>query len=171
MFGFVTRWGIRSAEKRLGVPLDYLRHMHEHAPGAFWKFTKIAPMAGYRNKLPAAPLYVGCLVATLHEDCGTCVQIGVNLAKQDGVEAETIRATLEGNVEALPEQLRDVYRFADAVVNLTGEEGPYRERLRKVFGEEALVELSMAIAMARTFPTIKRALGYAKSCSLVRVEV
>ena len=64
-----------------------------------------------------------------------------------------------------------MYRFAEAVVTGSGDAERYRERLRKVFGEEAVVELALAIATARIFPTLKRGLGYAKSCSAVKVDV
>lgn len=171
MFGFVVKSKIRSSEKRLGVSMDYLRHMYEHAPNAFWKFSKMMPAAQYREKLPAAPYHVARLVATQHEDCGPCVQIVVNLAKEDSVEPAILQAALAGKVEELPESLQDVYRFAEAVVTANGDDELYRERLRKVFGEEALVELALAIAMCRVFPTLKRGLGHAKSCSLVKVEL
>lgn len=171
MLGFVVRNKIRSSEKRLGVSMDYLRDMYAHAPDVFWKFTKMMPAAQYRAKLPAAPYHVARLVATQHEDCGPCAQIVVNVAKEDGVEPAILKAALDGKVTDLPESLQDVYRFAEAVVTANGEDDQYRERLRKVFGEEAVVELALAIATARVFPTLKRALGHAKSCSLVKVEV
>lgn len=170
MLGFVVRSKIRSTEKRLGVSMDYLRHMYEHAPDAFHKFTKMMPAAQHREKLPPAPYHVARLVATRHEDCGTCLQIVVNLAKEDGVEPAVLQTALAGKVDELPESLQDVYRFAESVVLADGEEGPYRERVRKVFGEEALVELALAVATCRVFPTLKRVLGYAESCSVVRAE-
>ena len=46
-----------------------------------------------------------------------------------------------------------------------------RETLRKRYGEHGLIELAYAIASSRIPPTVKRGLGYAKSCSLVAVEV
>ena len=171
MLGFGVRSKIRSTEKRLGVSMDYLRHMYQHAPNSFWKFEKLMPAAQHRDKLPAAPYHVARLVATRHEDCGPCVQVCVNLAKEDGVEPAILQAALAGKVEDLPESLQDVYRFAESVVTADGEDVPYRERLRKVFGEEGLVELALAIATCRVFPTLKRALGHAQSCSVVRAEV
>jgi alkylhydroperoxidase family enzyme len=171
MLGFMVKSKIRSTEKRLGVSMDYLRHIYDHAPDAFWKFEKVIPAAQHRGKLPPAPYHVARLIATRHEDCGPCVQVVVNLAKEDGVEPAILQAALAGKVEDLPESLQDVYRFAESVVTADGDDGTYRERLRKVFGEEGLVELALAIATCRVFPTLKRALGHAKSCSVVRVEV
>jgi alkylhydroperoxidase family enzyme len=145
--------------------------MYEAAPNAFHQFARMAALAEYRDKLPAGPFHVARLVATRDEDCGTCVQIVVNQAKQDGVEPELILTVLEQRPDDLPESLRDVYRFAEAVVTASGAEGQYRERLRQVFGEEGLVELAMAIAFCRVFPVTKRALGFAQSCAAVDVDV
>jgi alkylhydroperoxidase family enzyme len=171
MLGFLVKRQIRSREKEFGVPLDYLVEMYETAPDAFWAFTKLTPAAEYRGKVPPAPYHVARLVATRHADCGTCVQLVVNMAKKDGVEQEVLKAVLGGRVEELPESLRDVYRFAQAVVTQNGEAEPYRDRLKQVFGAEAVVELAMAIAMCQVFPTLKRGLGHAKSCSVVKVDV
>jgi hypothetical protein len=99
------------------------------------------------------------------------VQIAVNQAKKAGVPADTIRAVLDGRLDDLPEDLRDAYRFADAVVRASGDEGPFRERIRQRYGDEGLIELALAIASCRVFPTVKRALGYAVSCSTVPVTV
>ena len=171
MLGPLVRWRIRAGEKKLGVSLDYLREMYAAAPDAFHQFVKVTPLANYRKKLPAAPFHVARLVATRDEDCGPCVQIAVNQAKADGIEVAVIQAVLDRRIADLPESLADVYHFAESVVTAAGDDDQYRERLLKVFGEEALVELAMAIAFARVFPIVKRALGHAKSCSVVTIQV
>ena len=171
MLRFFIRWRIRKHEKSLGASLDYLRHILRVSLKAFFKFSKLFSIASYRRSLPGAPCHVARLVSVLEEDCGSCVQIAVNLAKKDGVPSEVIQAVLNGRPDSLPESLADVYRFTEAVVRGDGDEGPYRERLRSVFGEEGLIELAMAIATAKVFPITKRALGFATSCSRVSVEV
>jgi hypothetical protein len=45
----------------------------------------------------------------------------VNQAKKAGVPAELLRAVLDGKHD-LPEELRDAYRFAEAVLTANGEE-------------------------------------------------
>lgn len=171
MLGFIVKRKIRSAEKKLGESMDWMRHMYDTAPDAFWQFEKVARASRFHEKLPAAPFHVARLVAVRHQDCGPCVQTIVNIAKEDGVEVATLRAALEGKVDDLPESLRDVYRFAEAVATASGAEEEYRERLLKVFGAEAMVELAMAVALCQTFPILKRGLGFAKSCSLVKIEL
>lgn len=162
---------ISAAEHRLGVKSEYMRHMLSVSLRAFLKFTKLLPVAEYRRVLPIEPFHVARLVAVRDEDCGSCLQIEINLAKRDKVKPQIIRATVAGKPDDMPEQLADVYRFAKAVVRRSGDEDLYRERIRELYGEEGLVELAMAIAICRVFPTTKRALGYAQSCSVVPVRM
>jgi alkylhydroperoxidase family enzyme len=162
---------IAAAEKDLGVPLDYCRFMVRVSLRAAFKFAKFLAVDEYRRVLPPGPCYVARIVAVRDEDCGTCVQIAVNQAKKAGVPAEVLRAVLDGNPETLPEELRDAYRFAEAVVTRNGEDDALRERIRLRYGDEGLIEMALAIASCRTFPIAKRALGYAVSCSKVAVHV
>ena len=160
-----------AAEKELGVPVDYLRHMFRVSRPAFFKFLKILPLAQYRRKLPVELWHAAQIVATRHEDCGTCMQIAVNQARKNGVAPKLIRALVEGRTDDLPPEVADACRFTEAVVTASGSEDELRERIRQRHGEEALVELALAIAVSRVFPTTKRALGYATSCSRVAVTV
>ncbi|HZG52936.1 MAG TPA: hypothetical protein VEZ40_12440 [Pyrinomonadaceae bacterium] len=163
---------LAAEERKLGgVSLDYLRHVARTSLPAFFKFALFTPLAAHRRALPADAYHVARLVATQHEDCGTCVQIEVNLARRAGVVPEVLRAAVLGRPDELPAPLADAYRFAAAVVEAGGAEGEWRERVRAHYGEEALVEMALGVAAARVFPTTKRALGYATSCALVRVDV
>ena len=158
-------------ERRLGVPLDYLRHILRVSLGSFFTFAKIMPISQHRKVLPPEPYYVARMVATRDEDCGTCLQIEVNLAVRDGVAGEILRAVLDRAPESLAAELADVYRFAEAVVEVSGQEDGLRPRIVERWGERGLVELALAIAAARFFPITKRTLGYAKSCRLVEVSI
>jgi alkylhydroperoxidase family enzyme len=162
---------IDAAEKSLGESLEYLRHIARTSPSAFFKFALFTPLSRHRKKLPVNAYHVARMVATQNEDCGTCVQIVVNVARQEKVPVEILKAVLESRPDDLPPDLRDVYHFADEVVKATYAEEAYRGRLRERYGEEGLVELALAIASARVFPVTKRALGYALSCSKVEVRV
>jgi alkylhydroperoxidase family enzyme len=162
---------IAAAEIGLGVPLEYCRYMIRVSLRASFKFAKFLAVDEYRRVLPPDPFYVARIVATRHEDCGTCVQIAVNQAKKAGVPPELLRAVLDGKLDALPEDVREAYDFAEAVLRANGEEDVWRERIRLRYGDEGLIEMALAIATCRVFPTIKRALGYAVSCSAVAVRV
>lgn len=157
-------------ERQLGESLDYMRHVLKVSLRAFFKFGMFMPLAEHRRVLAPSPYRVARIVATRDEDCGTCVQIEVNLAVAEGVDKEVLRATVEARPEDLPEDLRDAYRFAESVVSADGSEPEPRERIRARHGDEGVVELAMAIAAARVFPIAKRALGYGTECRKVQVR-
>jgi len=166
----MLRWLINrkldSEEKKLGESVDYIRHIVDVSPGAFLRFASILPFANSREALPKDAWFVAQLVALQHEDCGTCLQIGVNLARQSRVDPALIRAVLNED-DDIPPEMADVIRFTRSVVTA----GDDDETLRERYGERGLIELSYAIASSRIPPTVKRALGYAKRCSLVPVQV
>jgi alkylhydroperoxidase family enzyme len=160
---------IAATEKKWGVSLEYCRFIVRVSLRATFKFAKFLAVDGYRRVLPAAPCAVVRIVAVRHEDCGTCVQIAVNQAREAGVPSEILRAVLARQPDTLPEELRDAYHFAEAVVTAGGELDMLRERIRLQYGDEGLIEMALAIASCRVFPITKRALGYAVSCSAVTV--
>ncbi len=158
-------------ERRLGGPLDYLRHILRVSLRSFFTFAKIMPISEHRKVLPPEPYYVARMVATRDEDCGSCLQIEANLAVGEGVAGGILRAVLDRAPDSLPGELADVYRFAEGVVEASGEEDGLRPRIVDRWGERGLVELALAIAAARFFPITKRTLGYAKSCRPVEVSI
>ena len=158
-------------ERSLGESLDYVRHILRSSLPSFFKFALLTPLAQHRRKLPPTPYRVARIVATQDEDCGTCVQVEVNLARRDGVPGDLLRAVLNKRPEDLTPELAEVYKFTKAVVEASGEEEDLRRRIRERYGEEGLVELALGIASVRVFPVTKRALGFATSCALVEVKV
>ncbi len=157
---------VAAAERDLGVPLDYLRHIAEVSLPAFVKFGLFMPLAQHRRWLPPAPYHLARIAATRLEDCGTCVQIEVNSALKQGVGKAQVQAAAEGRADDLPPDLAEVVRFAEAVT-MQSDDSALREAVRARYGDEGLVELALGIAAARVFPTTKRALGYATACALV----
>jgi hypothetical protein len=170
----MLRWFIKrkldSEEKKLGESVDYVRHIVDVSPGAFFRFASIMPFANSRKVLPKDAWFVAQIIGLQHEDCGTCLQISVNLARQAGVDPDLIRAVLNGG-DDVPEKMADVIRFTQSVVSASEDDDALRATLRERYGERGLIELAYAIASSRIPPTVKRALGYAKSCSLVPVSV
>ena len=150
--------------------MDYLRHIVDVSPAAFLRFACIMPLANSRRALPKEAWYAAQFVALQQEDCGTCLQIAVNLARHEGVAPELIRSLLDGNCEDFPQDVSDVYAFAKSIVTGIDDEDS-RDKLRSRYGDRGLIELAYAIASARIPPTIKRVLGYAKSCSAVKVSM
>ncbi|MDA0834897.1 MAG: hypothetical protein O2955_13885 [Planctomycetota bacterium] len=162
---------IDSQERKLGQSLDYLRYMLQHSFGGFRQFTKIVPMSTYRKTLPLDACYVARLVSTMQEDCGACVQIGIDMAQKEGVPTELVQSIIDDDVARLSPELQDVANFSRHVARAEEPGDELRERLRNRYGDAGLVELSLAIATSRVYPTVKRALGYAKTCAIFKPQV
>ena len=158
---------IDKQERILGASLDWLRALVSASLPAFLRFLLLTPLGHHRQRLPKNAWYVARLAATLHEDCGSCAQIVVNLARKDGISRVLVNSVMHGQPERLSDELADVYHFTQSVLRQT-DDGALRETLRSRYGEQGLVELALAIATARIIPTTKRALGYAQSCALLR---
>ena len=171
----MLRWLLRrqldAEERKIGESVDYLRHVVDVSPAAMLRFASILPFANSRKVLPKDAWFVAQIVALQAEDCGTCLQIGVNLARQADVDRGLLQAALDGAVDRMPAELADVYRFTKEVIEASYDEDDLRDAMRKRYGERGLIELAYAIASSRIPPTVKRALGYAKSCSVVTVRV
>lgn len=169
----MLRWFFRrkldAEEKKLGESMDYLRHIVDVSPTAFLRFACIMPFANSRKALPKEAWFSAQIVTLQHEDCGACLQIAVNLARQQGVSTNLIQVVLDRRYGDLADEIADVCAFTKSVVEGNDDE-TLRDKLRTRFGDLALIELSFAIASARIPPTVKRALGYAKSCRVVEIH-
>jgi hypothetical protein len=169
----MLRWFFRrkldAEEKKLGESMDYLRYVVETSVPAFLRFAGIMPFANSRKVLPKEAWYVAQIVSLQQEDCGPCLQITVNLALKDRVNADLIRAVLNGDHSQFSADIVDVYKFAHAIVHSEPDPDVLRETLRIRYGDRGLIELAYAIASSRVPPTVKRVLGYAKSCKQVSI--
>ena len=135
------------------------------------KFLLFLPLSGHRRRADPTLLHAAKIVATQYEDCGPCVQIAVNAALDDRVEAQVIRAILHRDTAEMPGSLPLVVRFAEAVLSRDGSEVAAGEQIEKQLGSSVLTELSLAVATARVFPTLKRGLGFAATCSLMDLDL
>ncbi len=161
----------RGAERKLRVPADYLGRMGETSFSGFLKFLLFLPLSSHRSRMEPALANAARIVASQHEDCGPCVQIAVNVAQDEGMDPRAVRAVLDRDHEHMDSGVSLVVRFAEGVLRRDGSEDESRGEIEARFGATVLTELSLAIATARVFPTLKRGLGFARSCSLVKVSI
>lgn len=57
--------------------------------------------------------------------------------------------------------LAEMCFFAEAVASCNGADDDFRGSILRRYGEVGLVELSLASAVCRMFPTVKHVMGYA----------
>jgi hypothetical protein len=168
MIRWILNRQIDKMERQLGVPVDETRYMLEYSVEALIACSGLKKISEFHGTLPNDVYYTAKIAAYRQADCGSCLQISVNLAAKSGVSPELIRDLAAGRTRALPEGLRDVYTFAEEQANRI-DNPELRERLRERYGDSGLIALGVAIMSAQTFPTLKRALGYALSCSQVEI--
>ena len=162
---------ITRQERGFGQSMNYLRDIAGSSLGAFFKYALFIPMSRHRKAASPEIAAVAWIAAMRHEDCGPCLQITVDHALASGVDRKLVRAALAGDRDALGDSLGEVYEYATAVASGDPRANALSDALRERLGRDVLVDLALGIASARVFPTLKRALGHARSCSLVRVEV
>ena len=162
---------IAAGERETGVPLDYQRDMAEASPGSALRLAEIGRLASEDQSVPPQIAAMAALGATLAEDCGDCVQIYVNLALRAGIDKAMVKAALEHRYSDLPTDLKLGFCFGRVVSEndpMLLEKG---QALEARFGRKALVDLALVVALARFYPTVKRALGHSRTCAEAKVTV
>ena len=158
---------IQAFEDAYDYDATYLRRLLQDSPGGFAIFSGFMPMGHFRETLPSDAFHTAKLAVMRVEDCGPCLQLSVQMALQAELSPALVRAALDGG-DGLPPELAEVYRFAQAVAR--GEPAD-SEAMEERYGAAGVAELALAIASARVYPTVKRAMGLAKSCARIKVAV
>ncbi|PZQ58866.1 MAG: hypothetical protein DI570_17110 [Phenylobacterium zucineum] len=162
------RW-IDGFEKTFNYDASYMRHVLRVNPASLMKFA-MGTRAADHSAAPHEALIAAGLVGTLSEDCGPCVQVGVDIAAANGVNPAVLRAIIAGDLAAMGETAALGYRFAQAsLARDMATCDPLRDEIVRRWGDKALVAISLAIVQSRMYPTLKYAMGYGKTCSRVTV--
>lgn len=153
--------------RRYQYDMTYMHEMAEDAPGAFLGLLVTAPAAQYRKAAPKEAYFAAKLVSTRQADCGPCLKLVVNMAREAGVAEATLIAILSAD-----DQVSDTVRlgmdFAAAVIDRSAVElADLKQSVIDQWGRAALIDLSLAVAFGAFFPTLKRGLGHAESCQPV----
>jgi hypothetical protein len=165
-----ARRQIAKFETAWNYDMSYARDMLEASFPSFRGFAGIIRLAGVKGVTPPAAMYAVKIATTMAEDCGPCAQLTVSMAEREGIDAKTLRAIVAGDVDAMPRDAALGYRFAKATLaHDLLETDALRAEIERRWGKAAAVEMALAIAMSRTFPTIKYALGHGHACQQVRV--
>jgi len=150
---------------------SYMQNMLKEAPAAFETFEAFLPMASYSNKIEMDVLFVAKITAMQKEDCGACLQLTVDMAREAGVNKDLIKEVLFNEGKNLKEALKDVYAFTLAVVSKEEVDKNLYDKMKESYSKEIMVELALAIAATKIFPAVKRVLNNFESCSLIKIKV
>ena len=166
----IARHLIDSFAKRYDYDVDYMHHMLDHAPAAFFKFAKINAAAAHRRAAPKDAYYAVKILSAASADCGPCTQLCVNMAREAGVDPRQIEAVLSDDLGAMNDTTRLGYAMARALSDRPDELASARDSVRSAWGEEAVIELALAFTLGGVFPRLKNALGMGEACRVVRLE-
>jgi hypothetical protein len=169
----MIKWALNRAigkfERDWKYDASYMRDIIDVSPRAAWMFSRAAALGQFRRGVPIEPWYTAGITAVRHEDCGPCTQLGVAMAERAGVSPGVLRAVLADNPDAMPADVRLVWKFTRATLAHDAAADEYREAIVKRWGRLALVSLAFAITASRIYPTVKYALGHGKACMRIVV--
>jgi hypothetical protein len=158
----------RSFASRYDYDATYMHEMLDASTPAFMRFGIMQNAGGnWRGDAPPNAWFASGIAGALFEDCGPCVQIASDIAMEQGMPGEIIKALLLGAPTDADAQLGFDYGRAllDGAENLDD----LREIIENKWSKAALIALSLRAMTARNFPVLKRAMGHAKTCQRVRV--
>lgn len=166
----LLRRAIESFERKWNYDASYLKEIADLSPWAAVKFSLATSLGTYRRDIPLAPLFAAGITAVRSEDCGPCTQLAVNMAEQQGIGPEILRALLKDDEAAMPEDVALAWRFTRATLAHDAAADDYRDEIVRRWGPRAVVSLAFAITTARMYPTVKYAMGHGKICSRIVVN-
>ncbi len=169
MVKWLMHRGIAAFERQWDYDASYLHEMIEVSPRAAWMFSRAAAIGKFRKDVPMAALAAAGITAVRHEDCGPCTQLGVSMFEKAGVDPKVLRAVLTEDASAMPDEVALAWRFTRATIDHDPSADRYRNEIVKRWGPKAVISLAFAIVAARTYPTVKYAMGHGQSCTRIVV--
>jgi len=160
---------IRRFERQFDYDAAYMHEILDTSIPAFFKLVLAQAMNTHREGVPNDALFAARIAAVRFEDCGPCAQLVVNMALAAGVAPAMVRAIVARDVTRLSSDALLGLRLADAVLAHESTDDARADVLAR-YGEKGLVTLAYAIAATRIYPTMKRALGHARTCERLRVD-
>lgn len=170
MIRYVLNKMLLAMKNRYDYDVLYQQEILAADVGAFLKFMGFQTLSSHSGGLPAEPLFAARLRAIIWEDCGPCTQLIVNMALEAGVKPEIVRAIVERDLDALPDNTATVVRFTEQVLARAPNADTYREHIRSLWGTQGLIAIAYAISSCRVYPALKYTLGHGQACGLIQLN-
>jgi len=164
----MLRWFLRrqiaAFERTWNYDASYMYELIDVDPRAVLAFGKLQAIGNYRKGVPVTAYYAAGIVAVMAEDCGPCTQLAIDMAQKVGVDPAVLRAVVTRDFKAMPAEAALAVRFTEATLRHALEADALREEVVRRFGKRGLIALSFAMLAARSYPTLKYALGHGHAC-------
>ena len=158
---------IRNFELRYNYDASYMREINQVSASATIRLLSFSGITNYRGKEQA--VWGGAaLAATLHGDCGPCAQLMVDRLLELKLAPEQIQACFAGDFEGAG-SLGLGYQFAQAVLTNSTAIEALAEKIKTNYGQESLIAAAYAASTYATYPLLKRALGHAEACQMLKL--
>jgi hypothetical protein len=161
-----SREALLNFGRHFDYDVGYLLELADASPEAFRAFEAAMPMTRVRKFATAEDVHIAKIAGMRAQDCGPCTELSLKLAREDGVAEAVIQGALRGGKGLNAEQL-EIHDYARAVALNEEMEPELMPRLEARLGKAALAEIAVNLVGIRIYPTLKRALGHAKSCALI----
>ena len=169
MLDWLIRRRIAAFEKQFDYDMSYARELLGFSRAGFMRFSRLYPMANYRDGVPPNAWHAAKIVAARAEDCGPCTQLVVDMARAAGVDDPLLRAVLREDLQAVGPEVALAIRYTRAAIAHSPEIAALRDEVIGRWGEKGLASLALTITATRMFPMLKYALGHGQACQRVQV--
>ena len=160
-----SRKMLRGFGKHYDYDVGYLEELLDTSPEAFRAFEAAMPMARVKKEAPKEAIFIAKIAAMRAQDCGPCTELSLKMAREAGLEEPVIQGALRGG-KGLTDEQREVHDYAVAVALNEELDPELLARLQERLGRAAVAEIAVNIIATKLYPTLKRALGHAQSCSI-----
>lgn len=169
----MLKWFIKRKLRAFGAAFDYdvgyMLDLIDNDLAAGRAIGALQTATNYRADVPLSGYFAAQIVATMHEDCGPCVQLGVRIAEKSGVPESDLRAVITGDVARMSTDASLGYRFAKAALARDETLDIVREEVVRRWGKKGLGAVSIGMMTVRAYPAIKYALGHGQACQSVEI--
>lgn len=156
---------IEGIETHYGYDASYMHEIVETDASAGFKLMLALGFLNHDFGLPAEIAFAAGVRSTMRADCGPCLKLGVDKAREAGIAPERLLPAL-GHGEADADTAL-VVAFADAVVDNAPELVELAAAVRERFGASGHVGLAVAVLAGQFYPMLKRGLGHGAACAPV----
>jgi hypothetical protein len=161
-----SRQALQEFGRHFDYDVSYLLELADASPDAFRAFEAAMPMSRVQKIAPIEAVQIAKIAGMRAQDCGPCTELCLKIAREAGVAEAVIQGALRGG-KGLGAEQRDIHDYARAVALNEEMDPELLPRLEGRLGKAALAEIAVNLVGVRIYPTLKRALGHAKSCALI----
>lgn len=165
MIRTMLKKGLGRFERRYGYDAAYMHEIVDTDTVAGVRLMLAVGFLTHDFGAPADMVFAAKIRSALRADCGPCLRLAVDMAREAGLGAETLLPALgHGDVG---EDVGLAIRYADAVLENGLELAELTDEVRTRFGDRARAGLAVAILSGQFYPLLKRAMGHAVACEPV----